>query len=362
MNYENITVAITGMNARPDNPGPGVAVARCLRESPRFSGKIIGLGYDNLDPGLYLNEYCDNSYLLPYPSAGDDAIISRLRHIQETENIDILIPCLDAEMPSFSRLSPLLEDMGFKTFLPTTEQLRLRNKDRLHEIASMANVSCPEIICVTSADFFNDCEDKGWTFPMVVKGLFYDAQIVYDAKEGRDTLNRIAADWGFPILVQRMVEGQEYNLTAVGDGKGNMLGPVMMKKMAVTDKGKAWAGVSINDQKLLDASTAIIEKLKWRGPLEIEVMRDKNGEYQLIEINPRFPAWLYLSVGVNYDLLATLIDLITNNEPMPFCKPLTGILFIRHAADQIISIAEYESIVTNGKNDFGNRARTVGTG
>ena len=29
----DITVAVTGMNALPDNPGPGLAVARCLREA-----------------------------------------------------------------------------------------------------------------------------------------------------------------------------------------------------------------------------------------------------------------------------------------------------------------------------------------
>ena len=81
----NITVAITGMNAKPDNPGPGLAVARCLRESPEFTGRIIGLGYDGLDPGLYLKDYCDAGYILPYPSSGDDALIDSLTKIQKKE-------------------------------------------------------------------------------------------------------------------------------------------------------------------------------------------------------------------------------------------------------------------------------------
>ena len=92
------------MNARPDNPGPGVAVARCLKESPEFGGRIIGLGYDALDPGLYLREYCDAAYLLPYPSAGDEAFITSLKAIHEAERIDIIIPCLDAELPGMVRL------------------------------------------------------------------------------------------------------------------------------------------------------------------------------------------------------------------------------------------------------------------
>ena len=39
-----LTVAITGMNAVPDNPGAGLAVARCLREAYGQRIRIVGLG------------------------------------------------------------------------------------------------------------------------------------------------------------------------------------------------------------------------------------------------------------------------------------------------------------------------------
>jgi carbamoyl-phosphate synthase large subunit len=56
------TVAVTGMNARPDNPGPGYAVARCLEEASEFSGKVIGLGYDALDAGLHHRGVSENGH------------------------------------------------------------------------------------------------------------------------------------------------------------------------------------------------------------------------------------------------------------------------------------------------------------
>jgi carbamoyl-phosphate synthase large subunit len=62
-NHKPLTIAVTGMNARADNPGPGVAVARCLREVAGFEGRIIGLGYDVLDPGLFQTELTDAAYL-----------------------------------------------------------------------------------------------------------------------------------------------------------------------------------------------------------------------------------------------------------------------------------------------------------
>jgi carbamoyl-phosphate synthase large subunit len=347
------TVAITGMNAKPDNPGPGLAVARCLRESPHFQGRIIGLGYDALDPGLYLDDYCDASYLLPYPSAGDEALLDQLDSIQQQEQIDILLPCLDAELPGMVRLLPALKDMGFKTFLPTSDQLRLRNKDRLPELAELAGISCPEIKSITQAGFFYSCQEEGWSYPLVVKGLFYGAYIVHSADEAADAFRHIAAEWGYPVLVQRVVKGEEYNLTAVGDGEGNLLAPVMMKKMAVTDKGKAWSGISIDDQPLLAASEALAKAIQWRGPLEVEVMRDQEGRYQLIEINPRFPAWIYLSLGVGRNLPLVLLRLILEQDLDDIPQTQAGVLFIRYAQEQIVPLAEFEAVVMQGGRHIG---------
>lgn len=349
----DVTVAITGMNAKPDNPGPGVAVARCLREAAGFRGRIIGLGYDALDPGLYLQRYCDAAYLLPYPSAGEQALLDQLKLIQAEEHIDILLPCLDAELPGMVRLLPALTELGFTTFLPNAEQLRLRNKDRLPELAEMAGIRCPEIKSVTQAGFFYQCQDEGWSYPLVVKGVFYGAEIAHTPDEAADAFRKLAAEWGFPVLVQRLVKGEEYNLTAVGDGEGNLLGPVMMKKMAVTDKGKAWAGISIDDQTLLQASLDLVKAIRWRGPLEVEVMRDTQGHYQLIEINPRFPAWIYLSAGVGRNLPYVLLQLALGQTPAAFPAANTGVLFIRHAEENIVPIAEFEAVVMRGGHTLG---------
>ena len=354
MKRSTITVAITGVNAKPDNPGPGVAVARCLREAPGFNGRIVALGYDALDAGLYLKEYCDAGYLLPYPSAGDEAFLAALKKINALEHITVLIPCLDAELPSMMRLTPRIEEMGIKLFGPTSEQLRLRNKDQLTQIAKLAEIQCPRIQAVTHAGFFHQCQQNQWSYPLVVKGLFYDARIVNNEEAAIEAFHQIAALWGLPVLVQQFIKGDEYNLTAVGDGKGNMLGEVMMKKMAVTDKGKAWSGVSIFDHTLYQASAALVKALRWRGPLEVEVMRDRQGDYQLIEINPRFPAWIYLSAGVGRNLPAALLQLALNETVDEFPEPKPGVLFIRHAQENIISLEEFEKVVMQGGHSFNN--------
>ncbi len=341
------TVAVTGLNARPDNPGPGLAVARCLREATDFRGRIVGLSYDALDPGLYLREYCDAVYLLPYPSTSSLDYLDRLRTIHAQEKFSYLIPCLDVELPGFTRAQGMLLDLGIHTFLPTNDQLRMRNKDNLEKLGSMAGLQTPRTAVVTRRDFFQTCEKDNWHYPLVVKGIFYDAHIVASRYEAEEAFHGIAAQWGFPVIVQEVIKGQEYNLTAVGDGKGQLCNPVMMKKLATTDKGKAWAGVSIEDDVLLTASRQLALALKWRGPLEVEVMRDQDGRYFLIEINPRFPAWIYLSVGTGGNLPMNLLQLMDNHTPAPVPSQ-AGQLYIRYAAETVAPIAHFEALVVDG--------------
>jgi len=347
---KRLTIAVTGMNAKPDNPGPGLAVARCLMEAIDLDCRIIGLSYDALDPGLYLKDFCDAGYLLPYPSAGEEALIQRLSYIHARESIDVLIPCLDAELPGMIRSEPMIQQLGIHTFLPGADQFKLRNKDQLPQLAEHAGLNCPRITAITNVHFFDDCKEDGWSYPLVIKGLFYDAKIVYSIDQARQAFRAIATEWGYPVLVQAFVKGQEYNLTALGDGDGNMLSAVMMKKMALTDKGKAWSGVSINDETLFEASARLIKRIKWRGPLEVEVLKDGKGDYHLLEINPRFPAWIYLSHGVGRNIPAALVKLmrgISDGGEQPI-NP--GVMFIRYANEVILPISEFEHYVVSGTN------------
>lgn len=345
-----LTVAVTGMNAVPDNPGAGLAVARCLREAFGDRVRIVGLGYDALDPGLHLGEYCDSAHLLSYPSSGAEALLARLSEIHESEPIDMLLPCLDAELPLLVGLAPRLAEMGIRSYLPDASQLARRAKDRLPELAEMAAVDTPETLAIMHPDFFRDCGRKGWGFPLVVKGVFYDARVAANAEEASAAFRSIAAEWGLPVLVQRWIAGEECNLTAVGDGTGGLHGEVMMKKRAVTARGKAWAGVSINDEDLAGIAHRLVAALKWKGPIEVEVMRDTKGGYHLIEINPRFPAWIYLSQGVGRNLPALLLALAFGRETPPLAPPRPGMLFLRYAQEIIVPLSSFEALMMAGRS------------
>ncbi|MEI6413471.1 MAG: ATP-grasp domain-containing protein [Pseudomonadota bacterium] len=347
------TVAVTGINAKPENPGPGCAVARCLSESSAFRGRVVGFGYETLDAGLYHPEDCDGGYLLPYPASGSEALMERLDEILRHDRIDAIIPSLDAELPNFIALQPVLAKRGVHMLLPGRPALRSRDKDRLPALCAEAGVATPRVRQISDARFFERCtreEEGGWCYPLVVKGVFYDAYVVHDAAEAACRFRQIANSWGYPVLVQSHVTGEEVNLTALGDGSGALIGSVMMRKQALTEKGKAWAGVAIDDSDLEAAGERLMRVLQWQGPLELEMLRDAEGTLHLIEINPRFPAWIYLSHGVGRNLPVALLAMMQGVaiEDLSLAPPCPGVTFIRHARELLVRMEDIVSVSLNG--------------
>ena len=57
---DKVFVAVSGINA-VDNPGPGVAVARSLKEDEELAVQVAGLAYDAMEPGIYMDWVVDRS-------------------------------------------------------------------------------------------------------------------------------------------------------------------------------------------------------------------------------------------------------------------------------------------------------------
>jgi carbamoyl-phosphate synthase large subunit len=340
-------IGITGLNAT-DNPGPGVAVARALRMDPAFDGKIVGLAYDAMDPGLYMDGLLDAAFLIPYPSAGRDAVLDRLAYIKERYGLDVLIPNLDSELPGLCGEESALEALGIKTFLPTREQLDARSKARLPELGQKHDLPIPDGEALTDVRGLAACFEKLGA-PIVVKSPLYGAKVCATLEESTKAFYELAAKWGYPILVQRFIKAEEYCVCCLGDGKGGLVGAVPMKKLVITDQGKGWAGVTVAGEGLLDLARKTIAALGWRGPCELEVLRDPQGNLNIIEINPRFPAWVDLTAGAGQNLPALCVQGALGHELQPAPPYKTGTAFVRISLDQIVPIEALAGLVAVGE-------------
>lgn len=346
MSRLRLTCAVTGL-AATDNPAPGVGVIRALRADPELDVRIVGLAYDGLDPGIYARDLVDHAYLVPYPSAGLDAFEQRLREIHAEVPFDVIIPNLDAELPTFLALADTLRELGVGSMLPTEDQLRLRSKAHLAHLGEITDISTPATRVIIDPSELRTIEEH-IEFPLWIKGAYYGALKARDPHEAIAAYHRMVALWGLPIVAQAHTEGDEVDVVAVGDGRGGMVGAVPMRKRLLTDKGKGWAGIAIHAADIEDVCRRYFEATRWAGPCEIEMVRGADDSLNLLEINPRFPAWCYLSAGAGHNLPAAVARLAAGHPVEPMTEYRVGTMFVRISLDQIVPLADFEQLSTTG--------------
>jgi carbamoyl-phosphate synthase large subunit len=350
-----LTIGITGLNAN-DNPGPGVAVIRSLKEFYAEDVKIVGLAYESLEPGIYMNALVNCVYQIPYPAAGTVALLERLAEIHEREQLDLIIPNFDSELYNFIKIAPQLETAGIKTFLPTLEQLEACAKINLHHFGLRHGFQVPESILINSiSDLIKAAEMLD--YPFVIKGKFYEAQVVHHYEAAQNEFYKLSSKWGLPVIAQQYIKGTEINVAGLADGKGNAISVVAMRKLYITEKGKAWAGITIEDEKLVELARKFAVNTKWKGGFELEIMRNEQDDLMVMEINPRFPAWVYLAAAAGQNQPVALVKMVMNEEIQPYTSYQAGKMFIRYSWDAIVDISQFQQFaafkeISNTKNSI----------
>ena len=89
-------------------------------------------------------------------------------------------------------------------------------------------------------------------------------------------------------------------------------------------------------------------KLQWKGPFELEFIRDITKEtLNLIEINPRFPAWIGFTsdLGINLPLTTTLSIFGTEISPKETNEDL---IFLRSCHEYKVEAERFALYASRG--------------
>lgn len=338
-------VAITGLNAG-DIPCPGISVIRSLKEGTLEDVKVIGLAYELLCSASYMDSIVDEVYHVPFPHEDEGKYLSRMREITEKTKIDVLIPTLDFEIPVMSKLEPELKDLGISLLVPSIPALELCRKENLSELAELTDVDAPE------GDILDDRREivrtaANFTYPLVLKAATGEAQVVYSLEEAIVFGKRLSSVWGWPLIMQEHIKGDEYAVASLADRTRRVIGSVCMKKVLTSRNGNTWMGVTTKDDALIKLAKKIIKELKWIGPMEIEFIKEySSGKYFLIEINPRFPSWIQFTAKVGCNLPLAYVKIMTRERVEPFPEYRSGVLFARSKMDITCGVSRLGELAT----------------
>jgi len=329
-------IALSGLN-NTDNPAPGVPVAKSLVDEY----KLVGLSYDPNEPGIYQGLF-EKVYLMPFPSVGWEDTKERIIDIKNKSNIDVIIPNLDAELPMYIKYQKEIEKLGIKTFLPSLENFEMREKKKLPEFSQKLGVKHPKTIEIVSIDdLVKAAKEIG--FPLMIKGNYYKAYRAHNLDEAIEFYYMISNEWGFPLLVQEIVNGIEINYVGLADSK--LLGGVGIKKLTTTDLGKVWSAVSIKNDKLLNLAKKFVELTGWRGAFELEAIA-RGDDIYLIEINPRFPAWVYFSTMLGINLPKMMVQLIKGEKVTERLNYPPEKMYVRYVDETIRDFSDFSKLLS----------------
>lgn len=331
-------IAISGLN-NTDNPAPGIPVAKSLQANH----EIIGLSYDANEPGNYM-KIVKKTYLMPYPSLGYDELKERLLYIQKNEGIEGVIPNLDAELPLYIKYQDEIEAMGIKLCLPSLENFEYRNKNRLDKLSRELKMTYPKTYEVSSIEELTECTNNT-QFPLMIKGNYYKAYMSHNLESAIENFYKISNEWGFPVLVQEVVSGEELNFVGVGDGQGELKGGVTIKKLTTTEIGKIWTGVTIKNDKLIQIAQDFVAHTKWKGPFELECIVNMNQIF-LIEINPRFPAWVYFATEIGVNLPQMVVDIMQGRDVQPQLEYPQNKMYVRYTGEFVTDFTDFMKLLS----------------
>jgi carbamoyl-phosphate synthase large subunit len=351
MKAAQANVAVSGLSVA-STLAPGFPVILSLRAEPCFKGTITGFSHDPLDPPNYAPDVVDRIFLVPYPSQGSGQLLVRIEHANSRCKIDAIIPTLDSELPLYIELAPQLAKLGIGVVLPDARTLDMRSKIGIASLAPRLGLRAPySRLARTYDEVFAVARE--FLMPFVVKGHYYGAITVQSFDQLAGAAQTVAGAWGYPLVIQEFVPGVEYDTAALANREGELLGAVPMKKLQLDPRGKAWGGMTVDDPALIRAARLAGAELRWPGPFEIEVMRHATtGDPYLIEINPRFPAWVQLTTAAGQNLPWALARLACGEEVEPFDGYQVGVMSLRRSVDVPCPSGVYEALVMDGELDY----------
>jgi len=245
-------------------------------------------------------------------------------------------------LPLYIKYQKDIEALGIKTYLPSLECFEMRDKSKLPQLSEKLGVKHPKTIEVTSLDdLIKATKELG--FPIMVKGNYYKAYKAFSLDEAIDYYYKISNEWGFPLLTQEVIGGEEINFIGIGNGKELVAG-VGAKKLTTTEIGKVWSAVSINNPRLLEVSQKFVELVGWRGAFEFEAMSNGSDIY-LIEINPRFPAWVYFSTQLGINLPKIMLDLAQGKEVEPQFNYEQEKMYMRYIEETMVNFKDFTKLL-----------------
>jgi carbamoyl-phosphate synthase large subunit len=268
--------------------GPAaIAAMRSLQADE--SVELIAADMDPWAAGLYL---VPERTLLPAGDAPDFTTV--LLDQCRTLGVDVVLPTVDAELQPLARARETFAAAGVALLLAPAAALDVI----LDKLALAAH--CAGVVPVPRTELFGpDVDVASWTYPVVVKprrGAGSRGVVIVDSADRLAALDRSPS-----LIVQAFLPGEEYSVDVLADAGGHVIASVPRLRARV-DSGVSVGGRTVHDPEVEGFGRAVARATGVTYVANVQCRRDRDGTPALLEVNPRMPGTLGLTIASGVDM------------------------------------------------------------
>lgn len=291
------------------NPQPGVGIARSLKTAyPQ--AKLIGVEYSNRCSGIHWQDFDEIWLQRPWDEINLNSHAEEIKKVLDSGGI--WISSIDLEIMWFARVFPEGHPNLLTPPLAALEQVE-KPAVTAHEGLP---VKIPKFVTteISDWDLHAFCREHDWK--VWLKGPYYEAVRTRSWAEFEEKRDILSSAWATEkLFLQTHVSGYEESITLAAY-QGELLDCVRMRKRDLTELSKTWAGdVSEVEEEFLQPLREMVRRINWTGGAELEMVRDADNQLWLLEVNPRFPAWIHGSTITGRNIPAALVAGATGIVP-----------------------------------------------
>lgn len=305
--------------------GPaGVVVIRSLLKRPELT--VFAADMDGWAAGLYLVP-AEQRRLVP-PGRAEE-FVPALARLVEDDAIDVVVSTVDVELIALSERRDELAPAVLAA--PSADTLEV-SLDKLLLAERCADTGrAPRTVLAGPA-----AQALDWEFPVFAKPRQGAGSRGIRLVPDRAALDALPVDEG--LIVQDFLPGEEYSVDVIADAAGQVVAAVPRTRARV-DSGVAIAGRTVHDPELEETASAIAKAIGLVGVANVQLRRGRDGRAMLLEVNPRFPGALPLTIAAGVDIPSLVVDLFLGRE-LPASVPFREVAFVRFLEDVIVEIDE----------------------
>jgi carbamoyl-phosphate synthase large subunit len=319
-----VRVMVTGAG------GPAaVSVMKSLSADPSVS--LVAADMDPWAAGLYLVPP-DARTLVPAGSDPGFADAALARCV--AMSVDVLIPTCDAELLPLGRARAGFREAGVELLLAPDQALDVC----LDKLALVER--CAGRVPVPRTERLDQADPGLWTYPVMVKPRRGSGSRGISMVGSAQELAEMQASADY--LVQEYLPGTEYSIDVLADVTGHVVASVPRVRERV-DSGVSVAGRTLHDAELerLGADMAVVTGLTYVA--NVQFRRDASGRPALLEVNPRFPGTMPLTVASGVDMPLMALDAL-RGKPLPAQAGFRDVAMVRYLDERFIELGEVQEV------------------